>query len=145
MVILAATDGGNNSENVVEVGYDLATTYDEELYVIHVLPESKYESRAESSPDYYRDDARDDATMVSNRVVEDALGSAEDINLVGRVGNAADEVLEFADEINARYVVTGGRRKSPVGKAVFGSDAQRILLNSTVPVVTVMGPTNAPE
>lgn len=144
MVILVATDGGNNSGNVVEVGHDLATVYDEELYVIHVLSESKFESRADNSPGYYRDDARDDAAMVANRVVEDALDSPENVELIGRVGNAADEVLKFADDVNARYIVTGGRRKSPVGKAVFGSDAQRILLNSTAPVVTVMGPTNAP-
>lgn len=145
MPILVATDGGNNSENVVETGYDLANAYGVELYVIHILSESKFKSRSENSPEYYREDGREDAETVAARVVEDAIGPQEDIRTIGRVGAPADKVLGFADEINAGYIVTGGRRKSPVGKAVFGSDAQKILLNSTRPVVTVMGPTNAPE
>lgn len=145
MAILAAVDGGKNSGNVTEVGYDLSSTYDVDLYVLHVMSESAYESRADSSPEYYRDDAREDAAIVAEAVVEDALGSPGGVRSVGRVGDPADEVLAFADEVGALYLVTGGRRRSPVGKAVFGSDAQQILLNSALPVVTVMGPTNAPE
>jgi nucleotide-binding universal stress UspA family protein len=145
MAILAAVDGGTNSENVVKTGYDLSEAYNVELYVLHVLSESKFESQKEERPEYYRDEAEGDAEHVAQRVIEDTVGTADDVLAVGRVGTPAEEVLAFADDIDAQYLVTGGRRRSPVGKAVFGSDVQEILLKSKAPVVTVMGPTGKPE
>ena len=57
---------------------------------------------------------------------------------MGRVGDPTEEVLAVAAELDARYVVVGGRRRSPVGKALFGSTTQEVLLESDRPVVTVM-------
>ena len=53
----------------------------------------------------------------------------------GREG--ADEVLALARAENADLVVIGIRRRSPVGKLVTGSDAQRILLEADCPVLAV--------
>jgi Universal stress protein family. len=47
--------------------------------------------------------------------------------------------VEMADRLGVDRVVVGGERRSPAGKAVFGSDAQTILLDSTCPVVYVGG------
>lgn len=49
----------------------------------------------------------------------------------------AEHLLKVAAEVNASLVVIGIRRRSPLGKAVFGSTAQQVLLNASCPVVAV--------
>ena len=52
-------------------------------------------------------------------------------------GTASDAVLGVAAEVGAELLVVGIRRRSPVGKALLGSNAQRIILNAACPVLTV--------
>jgi len=62
----------------------------------------------------------------------------------GDLGDPSDTVVQVAQRRDARLVVLGLRARTPVGKLVFGSTAQRILLDATCPVLavkpTVAGP-----
>ena len=49
----------------------------------------------------------------------------------------AEQVLQVADETRADLVVIGLRRRSPVGKLIMGSTAQRVLLGAHCPVLAV--------
>jgi nucleotide-binding universal stress UspA family protein len=49
----------------------------------------------------------------------------------------ADEVLRVAQETDASVIVIGLRKRSPVGKLLMGSSAQRILLDADRPVLAV--------
>lgn len=51
--------------------------------------------------------------------------------------DVADQVLDVAEELSARLVVVGLRHRSPVGKLLMGSVAQRILLTAECPVLAV--------
>jgi nucleotide-binding universal stress UspA family protein len=51
--------------------------------------------------------------------------------------DVADQVLAVADEVSASLVVIGLRRRTPVGKLLLGSVAQRILLGADAPVLAV--------
>ena len=55
-------------------------------------------------------------------------------------GSRADAVLAAAREHGAALIVIGARRRSPVGKALFGSWAQDILLAADCPVLVVKLP-----
>jgi nucleotide-binding universal stress UspA family protein len=52
-------------------------------------------------------------------------------------GTASDAVLGVAREVDADLLVVGMHRRSPVGKALLGSNAQRILLGAGCPVLAV--------
>ncbi len=54
-----------------------------------------------------------------------------------------DAVLRAADEVDAELIVVGVRRRSPVGKAVLGSDSQTILLGADCEVLSVKLPEEA--
>jgi nucleotide-binding universal stress UspA family protein len=64
-------------------------------------------------------------------------GVALEVRQAAHAGDAADEVLRMADETAASVIVIGLRRRSPVGKLITGSDAQRILLHAGQPVLAV--------
>jgi nucleotide-binding universal stress UspA family protein len=49
----------------------------------------------------------------------------------------ADQVLSVAADTDAEMVVIGLRRRSPVGKLIMGSTAQRVLLGAHCPVLAV--------
>lgn len=49
----------------------------------------------------------------------------------------ADVILDIAREHEAELIVLGIRRRSPVGKIIMASTAQRVLLESPCPVLCV--------
>ena len=73
-------------------------------------------------------------------VLEDKLDAAglEHVLLHSIRGReAADEILEAAAEHRADLIVVGLRRRTPVGKLLMGSTAQRVLLDALCPVLAV--------
>ncbi len=50
---------------------------------------------------------------------------------------AGEQIVNFAEQSNADLVVLGLRRRSMVGKVIFGSNAQYIIINAPCPVLTV--------
>jgi nucleotide-binding universal stress UspA family protein len=137
MTVLAAVDGERDYDRVVAVGKDLAEAHDEPLVVLHVMPESEFAERQEK-PDYYLDTAEEDARSTSRRVVRETLGGFEGVQVAGEVGDVVETIIRQAGYREARYIVAGGERRSPVGKALFGDVTQDLLLEATCPVVTVL-------
>jgi nucleotide-binding universal stress UspA family protein len=53
------------------------------------------------------------------------------------VADVAEAVLQISDESAATLIVVGVRPRTPVGKLLLGSVAQRIILDATCPVLAV--------
>lgn len=51
--------------------------------------------------------------------------------------DAAEEILDVAESTRADLIVIGIRHRTPVGKLIMGSTAQRVLLEARCPVVSV--------
>ena len=51
--------------------------------------------------------------------------------------DAAEDLINVAEEVAADLVVIGLRRRRPVGKLILGSNAQRVLLDASCPVLAV--------
>ncbi|MFB6353351.1 MAG: universal stress protein [Halobacteriales archaeon] len=50
-------------------------------------------------------------------------------------GDTAQDILDGAERFDADAIVLGTRKRSPIGKAVFGSVTQEVILGTDRPVV----------
>lgn len=66
-----------------------------------------------------------------------AAGVDVEVRQTPHSGEAADELLRVAHDTDASVIVIGLRKRSPVGKLLMGSSAQRILLAADRPVLAV--------
>lgn len=64
--------------------------------------------------------------------LEDAALSTE---IVEASGDPAKAIRNQAAELEADLIVVGGRKRSPAGKALFGSVSQSVILQSDRPVM----------
>ncbi|RQH02347.1 universal stress protein [Natrarchaeobius oligotrophus] len=166
MAIVAAIDGTPSSRTVVQTAHDVARAFDEELVVLHVMEQEEYDRIAErasgptsgtpsypftpsegsfspstggqSAEGYPVDNAAEDAATVARQFAEEVLPEGTEFSTDGRVGEPTEQILRTADSHDAHMLVIGGRQRSPVGKALFGSTTQSVLLNSERPIVTCM-------
>jgi len=138
MVIIAAISRSDQSRDIAKKANQLAEAFGDELHLIHVLEETEYTRIVEKESSTRESDS---GSIEENVAAEVAEGLEEvisaDYEIVGRVGNPGKEIVGYADEVDARFVVVGGRTRSPVGKALFGSVTQSVLLSTERPVVTI--------
>ncbi|KGN36306.1 universal stress protein [Knoellia subterranea] len=85
-----------------------------------------------------RDGAGEDSEELS-KLGEDlkAQGVTVTVRQLIRGNEPAEDLIAVADELDAELIVIGLRRRTPVGKLILGSNAQRILLDAPCPVLAV--------
>jgi nucleotide-binding universal stress UspA family protein len=67
----------------------------------------------------------------------DAEGIEHEVRQLVRGLDPAEDLIAVATETEADFIVIGLRRRTPVGKLILGSNAQRILLEAPCPVLAV--------
>lgn len=139
MVIVAAISDSDQSRDVAARADELARAFDDdELHLVHVIEETEYTRIVEKQSNSRETDmgsAEDNAAIQAADGLKEVISAGYEV--IGRVGNPGKKVVEYAEEVDARYLVVGGRARSPVGKAIFGSVTQSILLSTERPVVAV--------
>ncbi|HEX2175011.1 MAG TPA: universal stress protein [Nocardioidaceae bacterium] len=89
-----------------------------------------------------RDFAGEDAIESESQLEEvrkqlDDAGVEHEIRQLVRGLDPAEDLISIAEEVGAELIVIGLRRRSPVGKLILGSNAQRVLLDAACPVLAV--------
>lgn len=64
-------------------------------------------------------------------------GLEYDVRQLVRGFEPAEDLIGIAEDSGADLIVIGLRRRTPVGKLILGSNAQRILLDAPCPVLAV--------
>lgn len=144
MTVVVAVEEDDRQTELPRVAADLATTYGDELIAVHVVPTEEFLETQQNATSLAKvepqpiERAESEAAETARSIVEDTVDDSGNVTGEGRVGDPAEHVVSMSEDVEARYLVIGGRHRSPVGKAVFGSTTQSVLLNADRPVVTVM-------
>lgn len=97
---------------------------------LHIVNTARGDSL--SDPRYATEDTLDEV-----RARLDQSGVRYEIRQLVRGNEASEELVEEADRLKASLIVIGLRRRTPTGKLITGSQAQRILLDANCPVLAV--------
>lgn len=102
---------------------------DTDLAVLHIVDSALDADREEA----YRLGVSDE--------IERAVGPDSDVawtlHLKTVSGDLGDAIVDLTHRLRPELLVLGARRRSPAGKALFGSVAQTIILEAEVPVLVV--------
>jgi nucleotide-binding universal stress UspA family protein len=131
MVILTAIDRDPGCKGVVETAYELATSMDMELVIIHVVPEDGNEEVAREEVEKIVTSVTGDLDDVDLRIMPEQ--SRRDFP----TGRTANHILQVAEKLDPDYIVIGSRKRTGLGKILLGSVSKLILANADAPVVTV--------
>jgi nucleotide-binding universal stress UspA family protein len=142
--ILVAVGPGDadRAEELAEAAVEVAAPSNATVVLAHVFTDEEYDDvldrlefdteQTEVSPNEV---AKRHATI---RTLADSLDAYEvEFEIRGAVGDHGETIVDLAEELNADRVLVGGRKRSPTGKAVFGSVAQTVMLSAPCPVTFV--------
>lgn len=87
------------------------------------------------SGDLYDDEDFPDSVTSAERILDEARIESEKRR---EHGEPSEVILEVANEIDANSIAVSGRKRSPAGKAIFGSVTQSLLLSADCPVIVAM-------
>jgi nucleotide-binding universal stress UspA family protein len=129
MKILVGYDGTNVAREAIAVAEQHARVFGAEIILVCSMvggpevPREDFET-AENSLEHEKSTLRD------KKIPCDSILSVQGLS-------AGEDLVRLADERKADEIIIGVRRRSRVGKILFGSTAQYVILNATCPVVTV--------
>ena len=139
--ILIATDGSASAREALEFGLDLAAEQDVQAFVLHVAPRvdaMPCASFAVITPTIPHELTEHDREPL-DEAVETAAEKGVDVETELLKGNPADEIVAFADTIDADLIVVGSRGHGAVASALIGSVSRGVLHESRRPVLVVRG------
>ncbi|MFC4358149.1 universal stress protein [Halobium salinum] len=144
LVAVGASDE-NRVDRIVEEAIDVAGPADATVVLAHVFSEEEYAENRERL-DFSRDsEATPDVVARRHSTLRELAKQLEDAGVEyevrGIVGDRGKAIVDLAGETEADRVLVGGRKRSPTGKAVFGSTAQEVILSSPCPVTFVRADT----
>lgn len=142
ILLAVGPDDKNRAEQLAEAVIEVAEPAGATVVVAHVFTKGEF-TRATERLDFQNDEADPDEVAKRHQTVRDIVALLDEspvkYSVRGSIGEHAEEIINLAEKVGADRVVVGGRKRSPTGKAVFGSTAQAVMLDSPCPVTFVRG------
>lgn len=129
MKILVAFDGSNVAKAALDTAKKHARAFEAQLVLVWSMAKGEEDQQeaihsAENTLAYWKDEITGEGLDCETHLLIRGLEPGEDL-------------VRFAREHDVQEIVIGVRRRSKVGKLVFGSTAQYVILKAPCPVVCV--------
>ena len=133
MKILVGYDYSTVTQDVLALAKQQAQAFKAEVHLLRSL---------ERNPELQRELRRDTIQQAEQNLDHvkrefATLGLDCDTHVVVSALSAGEDIVQFAEQNSIDLIVIGVRRRSKVGKLLFGSNAQLIILTAPCPVLTV--------
>jgi nucleotide-binding universal stress UspA family protein len=129
MNILVCYDENEAAKEALNSGVEHGLAFNAKVFVITSL--------IGGSKDDIEDNKRAEKGLAYAQSVLDKAGVAGETRLLVRGLTAGEDIIQFAEENSIDEIIIGVKKTSKVGKLVFGSTAQHVILESRCPVVTI--------
>ena len=129
MKIMVGYDQSNVAKGALELAKKHAKAFGAKVYVVRSLAQSREMKRediqkAEQELEKIRRSFRDEGIECRAEAIVSPVSPGEDL-------------VQFVNEREIDEIIVGVKRRSKVGKLIFGSNAQYIILMAPCPVVAV--------
>ena len=129
MKILVGYDGSNSAKDALALAKKHAAAFDATVTIVSSLTGGSVTHSVDV------EQATENLELAKKMV--DGDGIQCETKLLVRGMTPGEDIVDYAREKAIDEIIIGIKRRSKVGKLLFGSNAQYIIINAPCPVVTV--------
>lgn len=129
MKIMVCYTGSPSSRRALELAVAHAKVFNAKIYLVASMKKGTTEEQEEITK---IEEAHQEASKIVKK-----MGIDCQTRLLVRGFTPEEDLVHYAKEENMDEIVIGIRKRSKMGKRIFGSTAQHVILNAHCPVVTV--------
>ena len=130
MKFMVCYDSSDLSKYVVKEAQKHAGVWNASLVIVQVV-------RREDPIEHFKLLAMEEEFAAEIQVLFEDVDIPYDVQFLVDDIDEANKVIELAERKNIDLIFIGPKKRSKVGKILFGSTAQLIILNAGCPVVTI--------